>query len=198
MAILKGAPNAAAAKSFVRFVMSDAGQKLWLLKQGAPGGPVASQLNRFTVLPDLYSRYQDEAAVTLNPFEWKSDLQYDSALGGGRWGVLNDLIGILVIDSHRVLRSAWTQAMEDGVTKEEIQSLSKPPVSEAEALALGENWRDPELRSRTIATWTAFVRKKYGEPQEPFLVQALNFFTLFFPVGIAGAMVVYLWYMRRV
>ncbi|MCZ6636056.1 MAG: hypothetical protein O7G87_21885, partial [bacterium] len=132
------------------------------------------------------------------PFEWKSDLQYDSARGGGRWGVLNDLIGVLIIDSHRVLRSAWTQAMEDGVTKEEIQSLSKPPVSEAEALDLGKKWRNPEFRSRTIAAWTAFARKKYGEPQEPFLIQAMNFFTLFFPVGIAGAMVVYLWYMRRV
>ena len=61
--------------------MSDAGQKLWFLKKGAPGGPVHKQLNRFTVLPDLYTRYQSDAAVTLNPFEWRSDLIYDAEPG---------------------------------------------------------------------------------------------------------------------
>ena len=93
IAILKGAPNIEVAQVFLEFVMSDAGQKLWFLKKGAPGGPVHKQLNRFTVLPDLYTRYQSDAAVTLNPFEWRSDLIYDAELGSGRWRVLNDLIG---------------------------------------------------------------------------------------------------------
>ena len=77
------------------------------MKKGSPGGPVHKQLNRFTVLPDLYTRYRDEAAVTLNPFEWHSDLIYDAERGSGRWRVLNDLIGVMIIDSHRALQAAW-------------------------------------------------------------------------------------------
>ena len=192
LAILKGAPNLEVAQAFVQFVMSDAGQKLWFLKKGAPGGPVATQLNRFTVLPDLYDRFLQDAAVTLNPFQWSSTLVYNSKVGSARWSVLNDLVGVLVIDSHARLRQAWKRAMEGGVTPEEIRRLSAPPISEAACLRLGGQWRDAELRSRTLADWTAFARKKYGEPHRSPTLWALDLLTIGFPVGIAGAMVCHL------
>ena len=193
MAILKGAPNPEVAAAFVEFVMSDAGQKLWFLRKGAPGGPRRTQLNRFTVLPDLYGRHREDAAVSLNPFDWKSDLVYDSAKASARWSVLNDLIGVMVIDSHLQLQRAWRGAMKDGVTRLEIDRLSAVPVTESECSRLGARWRDAELRSRTLAAWTEFVRRKYGEYRDPAYVRILNAFTLLFPMGIAAAMVVYLW-----
>ena len=196
IAILKGAPNLAVAEAFVHFVMSDAGQKLWFLKKGVSGGPIAKQLNRFTVLPDLYAQYKDDAAVTLNPFEWRSDLIYDAARGGGRWGVLNDLIGVMVIDSHGALQTAWKEAMSDGVSKDELSALSAVPVSEAEALELARSWRDPEIRNRTMATWMGFAREKYGSDQKPLAVRIFDFVTLVFPLGIAGGVVIYLWRLR--
>jgi ABC-type Fe3+ transport system substrate-binding protein len=196
IAILKGAPNLAVAEAFVHFVMSDAGQKLWFLKKGVSGGPVVVQLNRFTVLPDLYARYKDDAAVTLNPFEWHSDLIYDAARGGERWGVLNDLIGVLVIDSHRSLQAAWKKAMAGGVSQDELSALSAVPISEAEALELAQSWRDPEIRNRTLANWTGFAREKYGSYQVPLSVRIFDFITLIFPLGIAGGLVIYLWRLR--
>ena len=54
IAILKGAANPEVAKAFIRFVMSEEGQKLWLLVEKAPGGPQRFQLNRFSVLPSFY------------------------------------------------------------------------------------------------------------------------------------------------
>ena len=197
LAILKGAPNIEVAKLFVQFVMSDTGQKLWFLKKGVTGGPVTSQLNRFTVLPDLYQRHRKDAAITINPFEWHSDLIYDAAKGGGRWSVVNDLIGVLIIESHEVLQQAWQKAKDNGVTEEERKSLSAMPITEAEALVLGETWRDPEIRNRTMAEWTAFARRKYGDYQTPFYVQLIDWFTLVFPIGIAGAATLYLWRMHR-
>ena len=193
MAILRGAPNLEVAQAFVRFVMSDPGQKLWFLKKGVAGGPVRTQLNRFTVLPDLYGRYREEAAVTMNPFAWHSDLVYDSERGSLRWNVLNALIGVMVIDSHAQLQQAWKEAMEGGVTPEEVARLSAVPVSEAEALALGTRWRSPELRSRTLAAWTEFAREKYGEHSNRFYLRLLDWLTLLFPIGIAGAMGLYFW-----
>ena len=191
--ILKGAPNMQVAQMFLEFVMSDAGQKLWFLKKGVEGGPVKKQLNRFTVLPELYTRYKDDAAVTLNPFDWRSDLIYDAARGGGRWSILNDLIGVMVIDSHNALQAAWKDAIVDGVSKEEIKALSAVPVSEAEALELAKSWRDPEIRNRTMAGWTSFARDKYGAHDLPLSVRILNVITLIFPLGIAGGVVFYLW-----
>jgi len=198
LAILKGAPNLDVAKTFVQFVLSDPGQKLWFLRKGVSGGPTAKQLNRFTVLPDLYDRHKTEAAITLNPFQWKSDLLYDAAVGGGRWSVLNDLIGVLIIDSHAALQQAWRQAQKDGVSAEERRRLSAPPITADEALTLAKNWRDPEIRSRTMADWTAFAQAKYGAYQPPLFARIVNWVTLVFPLGIAGAAVLYLWRMRGV
>ncbi len=193
IAILKGAPNLEVAQAFLEFVMSDAGQKLWFLKKGSPGGPVNKQLNRFTVLPDLYTRYRDDAAVKLNPFEWRSDLIYDAERGSGRWRVLNDLIGVMIIDSHRALQAAWKDAMKDGVSKEERRALAAVPVSEDEALALAQAWDDAEVRNRTMAAWTDFARAKYGTHDMPWSVRFINAMTLIFPLGIAACVVAYLW-----
>ena len=196
IAILKGAPNLAIAKMFMDFVMSDAGQKLWFLQKGLPGGPVQSQLNRFTVLPDLYDRYQKEAAIKLNPFRWKSDLVYDAATGGGRWSIVNDLIGVLVIDSHAALQQTWKAAIKEGLTEEKRKQISAMPITADEALDLAKSWRDPELRNRTIAAWTTFARAKYGDYKPPLLTQIFDWLTLVFPVAIASLAVFYLWRMR--
>ena len=193
MAILKGAPNLEIAHRFVEFVMSDAGQKLWFLKKGVPGGPVTDQLNRFTVLPDLYERHASDAAVTLNPFLWTSDLVYDAEKWSARWSVLNDLIGVLVIDSHEQLQSAWKRVFENGVTSAQISHLSSMPVSEKECLQLAARWRDAELRSRTIAAWTDFARRKYGERTRSGFSQVVDWITVCFPMAMGCAMVLYLW-----
>ncbi|MDP6777515.1 MAG: extracellular solute-binding protein, partial [Candidatus Latescibacteria bacterium] len=196
LAIVKGAPNPDVARAFVRFAMSEPGQKLWFLKQGAPGGPVKSQLNRFTVIPDLYTRHRETAAVALNPFDWTSDLVYDSDLGSTRRSVLNDLIGVLIIDSHNQLQLAWERARAGGVTQEEVRRLSAVPITLEECLKLASSWRDAALRNRRLAEWTAFTRDKYGDPEEHPATRVLDFLTLFFPFGIAGAMVLYVWRTR--
>jgi ABC-type Fe3+ transport system substrate-binding protein len=194
LGILKGAPNLGVARAFVRFVMSEPGQKLWFLKKGAPGGPVQRQLNRFTVLPGLYQKYKDEAAVTLNPFDWRSDLVYDAPKASARWSVLNDLIGAFVIDSHDRLRFAWKEAQKDGLTQDEIRQLSQMPLSERAAIELGVVWRqDQELRVQKLSEWTAFARGKYGEPDDT-LATIFDFITFAFPAGIAIGTV---WMVRR-
>ena len=192
VAILKGASNLRAARIFVEFVMSDSGQKLWFLKKGASGGPVETALNRFTVLPDLYRRYRDRAAVSLNPFEWTSDLVYDSEKASARWRVLNDLIGVMVIDSHPQLQYAWNTAIAEGATPERVRRLARVPVSEEACGRLGARWRDAELRNRTLTSWTEFARNKYGVVKPTVRERLLDRLTLLFPLGLAGAMAVYL------
>jgi hypothetical protein len=148
------------------------------------------------VLPDLYDQYQKEAAIKLNPFHWQSDLIYDAATGGGRWSIVNDLIGVLVIDSHEALQQTWQAAIKEGLSDEKRKQLSAMPITAAEAQELAKSWRDPEIRNRVMADWTTFARAKYGDYKPPLLTQIVDWLTLVFPVGIASLAVFYLWRMR--
>ncbi|HWP56267.1 MAG TPA: ABC transporter substrate-binding protein [Candidatus Acidoferrales bacterium] len=179
IAILKGAPNRDVAQSFVRFVMSEPGQKLWLLPARSPAGPERYALNRFSVLPSLYGAAQG-GAVKLNPFSWKSDFSFDSKLGSERWGIVNDLIGALIIDQKDMLARAWKAAIAGGLTDDEWQRLAAMPVSDREALEFARTrWRDPAFRNQKLNEWVQFARAKYGRDLKPPLIRSewLSLFT---------------------
>lgn len=191
IAILKGAPNSSVAEAFVRFVMSPAGQKLWLLVKGAPGGPQNFQLNRFSVLPSLYELSQGHTAVKLNPFLWRSDFEFDEKLASARYAIVNDLVGSMVIDPKELLNQAWSAALAAGLTEQEWQRLGAMPLSATEALDLATSkWSDPAFRNRKINEWSDFAREKYRKNIEPPLVRPewLSLSTLGF---IALGLVVY-------
>ncbi len=160
--ILKGAPNQPVAEAFLRFAMSEAGQKLWMWRVGSTGGPQKYQLNRFSVLPQLYDFSTQDTAVQLNPFSWQSGFVYDAKLGAARWAIVNDLIGALVIDQKDALTRAWEAALERGLTEQEWQRLAAMPVTEAEALELAKTkWQDAAFRNQKVLEWTQFARAKY-------------------------------------
>jgi ABC-type Fe3+ transport system substrate-binding protein len=163
MCILKGAPNMKVAQAFVRFIMSEQGQRIWCLKMGQPGGPRENQLNRFTVMPDLYAKYGKTLAVTINPFSWEGSFVYDSRKGSVRWGIVNDMIGAMLIDSQNELNAAWKSMKARKSVDEGITALAKAPITEAEALELGALWSQQSLRNKHIGRWTDFARQKYAE-----------------------------------
>jgi ABC-type Fe3+ transport system substrate-binding protein len=160
--ILKGAPNLDVAKAFIRFVMSEEGQKLWLLVEKAPDGPQRFQLNRFSVLPSLYAMPPQSKAVKLDPFAWRSDFAFDPKLSAERWSIVNDLIGALIIDQKHLLTRAWKEALATGAGEQEFRRLSAVPITEDEALALAKTaWNDPALRNQKVNEWIHFARSKY-------------------------------------
>ncbi len=160
--ILRGAPHPDVARAFVEFVMSEPGQKLWMFRKGAPGGPKAYALNRASVLPSLYAADPSLATVRVNPFELRSTVRYDNRKGAERTVLLNELFGALFITSHAQLQKAWRRVIEAGAPGEMIRELGRPPIGEEEALALAPQFeRDPELRNRKIAEWNRFARRKY-------------------------------------
>ena len=161
IAILRGAPNLKVAEAFVDFVMSEEGQKLWLLRIGNPEGPKKFQLDRFSVMPNLYDKVLGNTNISVNPFRWRSSFRYDSEKGSRRWSVINDLIGVMIIDSHAQLVEAWKKVIEGGMREEAMKGISQAPVSEEEALSLVPGWRNPEIRNRKISAWAQFAREKY-------------------------------------
>ena len=142
IAILKGAPNMAVAQKFLDFVLSDAAQKLWVLRDTDPEGPKwKGGLNRSSVIPALYDELGDRC-VAANPFELDlTPIDYDAVKGGIRWDIVGDLIGALVIEPHRDLVNTWKaiNKSDDPIKRAAaIQILGQVPITEAEALALSE------------------------------------------------------------
>jgi ABC-type Fe3+ transport system substrate-binding protein len=191
--ILKGAPNRAVAEAFVRFVMSEAGQKLWLLTVGSPDGPQRFQLNRFSVIPSLYDASPQSTAVKLNPFSWQSGFLFDAKLASDRWAIVNDLIGALVIDQKELLGRAWKAASAAGFSELEWQRLAAMPISADEALHLAKTkWRDAAFRNQKINEWIHFARMKYQSGIKPPPMRS-DWLSLFSFALITFGMSVYAW-----
>ena len=164
IAILKGAPHGALAERFVRFVLSEEGQKLWILRKGQPDGPQEFELGKFSVLRNLYPKIKGRTCVGLNPFDWRSRFTYDAERGPARWGLVNDLVGTQLIDPHQALVAAWKKTMRGGDREAELARLGGMPVTEQEAARLASEgkWGDAEYRNRALTEWAVFARQKYG------------------------------------
>jgi len=161
--ILRGAPHPEVAKDFLRFVLSEEAQRLWMLRKGTPGGPQEFELLRMPVLPAMYEKYKDQSSVKLNPFQWGEAFDYDSEKGARRYGILNDFLGAMVIDTHDELKAAWKAVIEAGAPEELVKELARAPLSEAELLHLAEStWSDQRVRNETIARWVQFALDKYA------------------------------------
>jgi ABC-type Fe3+ transport system substrate-binding protein len=170
IAVLKGAPRKELARAFVEFTLSDAGQRLFLLRPGEPGGPRRHPLCRLSVVEELYSRYPPErrSVAAANPFRAGDMISYNSKLGNSRWDALNDLIGAAIVDAHADLRAAWRRVLamtwssaRDGLEEE----LFAPPCSAEElaahARAIAE--QGPRVRTATVNRWGETARRHYRD-----------------------------------
>lgn len=167
IAILKGAPNLKVAERFMDFVFSDKGQKLWMLPKGDAEGPSEFSLQRASVMPHLYKELGERSVIPINPFDIDTGiLEYDSEKGSARWNIVNDLIGAMIIDSHKELVDAWMAIRKSKNKKAAIEELGKLPVTEDEALKLAEKWDDQAFRNKKISEWTNFAREKYDRAKE--------------------------------
>jgi ABC-type Fe3+ transport system substrate-binding protein len=153
--VLKGAPEMELAELFVEFVLSERGQKLWMLRAGSPGGPRQKSLYRLPIIPGLIQRYADDAVVSLDPFKFKGSIDFDLEKKERRWGALNDLYGARVIDVHGELMAAWDALRGLPEDDPRVRRFLRPPVTEQELIDLAQNaWDDPEQRAETVAEWS--------------------------------------------
>lgn len=171
IAILKGAPNMAVAKKFIEFVLSEQAQKLWMLRDSDDEGPKwKGGLNRASVLPALYDELGDRCVVT-NPFDLQSSpFPYDADKGSARWDIVNDLFGILIIDSHKDLVDAWKAISKCKDVKKRdaaIAALVEMPITEQEAMQIAaDKWKDPTYRNEKLKEWGQFAKQKFKKAKD--------------------------------
>jgi ABC-type Fe3+ transport system substrate-binding protein len=161
IAVLKGSPHPETARAFIEFVLSEKGQKLWMLPAGDTEGPREFTLSRLSVSPDLYPELSSRAVVKFNPFRKEAGLDFDDDLAAKRWQVLNDLIGVGMIDAHAELSRAFFGIKDQDRTSPAYRRLLAPPENEAVFSTRNSHWSDPAFRNKVISSWAEFFRIKY-------------------------------------
>ena len=106
IAMLKGAPHRELAAHLMEFVLSDAGQRLWVMKPGTPGGPAHKALGRMAMLPGLYEGEGSNMTDPTNPFKGAEPLKPNAELAKQRADFLGELIKAAFIGNHEELVAA--------------------------------------------------------------------------------------------
>lgn len=163
IAILKGAPNQKVAEEFVSFVLSPAGQRLWLLPVGSEGGPEKNLLASLALLPSLYQEVGNRSVVETNPFEVKDSIPYNQEEANRLRNIINDMIGTLIIDIKPDLNRLWQKRIRNGMTAEFLKKLDEVPISKEKAFEYAAHWEDPVFRNRVINEWHVGNQKKIKE-----------------------------------
>jgi ABC-type Fe3+ transport system substrate-binding protein len=178
IALLRGAPHRAVAVSFMEYVLSLEGQKLWNFRPGTPGGPEDYALRRLPVRRDFYSRadwraYRSDPEV--DPYSQREMLvHHDEWTPGALFNSMEFIIRVMDIDTHGELAGAWRAiiaapepargralaALQDLSSVDYDQALgritkgilSKNKVDQVElARQLGEGFRRNYARAEQIA-----------------------------------------------
>jgi len=161
IAILRHPPNPEAARAFVEFVLSEAGQRLWYEARGEPGGPVDYDLERLPVMPEIYERGYKTYTV-LNPFKQAGVMKYDFKKGGGRWNTLNDLWRATILEVHGELNAARQAVLAAGRDGDLGYALGQAPLSEAAVAKLAAAKLPADERNALRNRWSAWAREWYA------------------------------------
>jgi iron(III) transport system substrate-binding protein len=161
IALLRGAPNPELARRFVEFALAPEGQRLLFQPAGTNGQGRA--LYRMPVAAALYA---EPGAPRPNPYDFAAGLTYDDRLSSRRLALLNDLMGIWLIDAHADLQRAWKAVIARGCPPDLVARLCAPPVSEKELETLAEAWKDSRRKQEITRRWAMAARARYRELAE--------------------------------
>ena len=151
ISILKGAPNYDLAMLFVQFALSDEGQLILVQKPGVNGQKYA--LNRRPVRNGIHPDGDLPEAA-------ENQFLFDSELSARRTIVMDDLIGMCLIDNHDLLKKIWKKIIDRGLRHEEVQALCKPPIESPDWKQLQKDYRDPINRVQFRRKWNAEYRNR--------------------------------------
>lgn len=169
--LLRGAPNGRAARAFIDFVLSEAGQKLWCYRVGVPGGPRKTALRRPPIRRDLYDTAHRPflADPDYNPYEAGAHFTYRAAWTGPYFNLLRVLIRCIALDLDGELRASYRAILDAGGPErvpEAMAAFNHLTVPYAEAAAAAKRLQVGEDNSVldvvvTCRRWSEEARRSY-------------------------------------
>ena len=171
--IVKNGPNPQEAKTFVNYLLSEAGQTVLF----------SPEIARLPVIPDLYAKAPKDYP---NPFKKKmGGVDFKDELSSGRRDVVNSLYDHIITFRHKELRDAWKSiySAEETLAKSKSANAaqSKSMVAEARRLATQmpineKRASDKEisgafrsksgLKAQLETEWENFARANYSKAKE--------------------------------
>ena len=160
IALLHGAPAAELAREFIDYTLTIDGQRRLFQPAGVNGQRFA--LHR---LPVRRSLYAGPDAPKTRPYECPASFVYDTALGGRRWRLVNDLIGVRLIDAHADLVHAWAAVARADPARQGAltRQLCAVPELDANIEPLIEEWDDSRFRLTVLRRWASDARSRYQD-----------------------------------
>lgn len=154
--IIKGTRNSELSRMFLEYALSTDGQRILFQPEGVNG-----QITTLYRMPILKEMFNDPAAPKPSPYTFDQGLQYDNVKTSHRYGTLNDLMGVWLIDTHQDLRTAWKAVIARGCRDEDVGRLCAPPLSEEELTKLAAAWSDQRQRKDIMNSWAREAQKRY-------------------------------------
>jgi phosphoglycerate transport regulatory protein PgtC len=172
--IVKGAPNLENAKTFVNYLLSEAGQTVLF----------APEIARLPVIPELYTKAPKDYP---NPFKKSlGGVNFDDGLSSGRREVVNSLFDHTITFRHQELKNAWgaiykAEEALGKTTSGNTASQAKPLIAEARKLASQTPITDKKasekevtgafksksgLKAQLETEWENFARSNYAKARE--------------------------------
>jgi len=171
--IVKGGPNPQEAKTFVNYLLSEAGQMVLF----------APEIARLPVIPDLYAKAPKDYP---NPFKKKmGGVEFNDELSSRRRDVVNSLYDHIITFRHNELRDAWKSIYNAEAvlakSKSANASQGKSMVAEARKLASQTPINDKRasdkevtgafksksgLKAQLETEWENFARANYAKAKK--------------------------------
>ena len=129
IALLRGAPDPQLATAFMRFVLSERGQKLWAFRPGTPEGPLSHALRRLPVRRDFYTEDHRQFMTDAGerPYVQAENFVYHPAWTGPMLGAIRFLIRVMCVDTHREQREAWRAIIAHGMPGDALAAFHDLP-----------------------------------------------------------------------
>ena len=183
ISLLRGAEHRALAVEFIRFVLSEEGQRLWNQRPGTLGGPKRFALRRLPIRRDFYPSDDPEfqaayaaraefmaddlGAPDIHPFALAADFAYEARWTSRHFGVQRDIVKAMCLDAFDELQAAWTAiaraggpaACPDAMAQLGTLPDRPEPLTWASALEIPRRYD----RMDYLREWTAFFRASYRE-----------------------------------
>ncbi len=164
ISMLRKPPHRELAEKFVAFVLSPAGQRLWVLPPGTPGGPAEHALFRMPIRPDVCQEHVDQMVIK-DPYEQAAEGAFREVSDDKqrrRRVLLAELMGAALVDLHRDLKDAWQALVDGGMKPAAVAEWNKLPFSEEEGWKLAETLEAGGRDAKSITRdWTREFRRKY-------------------------------------
>jgi ABC-type Fe3+ transport system substrate-binding protein len=164
ISVLKTSADEQLAIDFVRFCLSEAGQKLWGLRAEQRGG-IGATLYHYPIDPRIYADFADQLALQENPLEQRLGVQIDLERRAEDAGILLPLVRAACGENHVRLQQAWRAVVDAGTPATALSELTALPFEEQELVEMGRQYEvaEPAAAAHLLADWSRVFQARYEQ-----------------------------------